>query len=98
MTASPLLLFVTLDGTNWPLAACRWVRYDPDGCATGSDSGTVATSPEAAAAEFEPVRWDREREHRRGVRYRLVSPDEWRDTVRACLLGECAHQTTRPAA
>ncbi|GAA2838218.1 hypothetical protein RMN57_13020 [Kitasatospora sp. CM 4170] len=100
MTTSPLLLFVVIDGVNHPLAACRWVRYEPNGCATGSALGTTATSPEQAAAEFEPVRRNREREHRRGVRYRLVSPDQWRDTVKPCLLGECNHvtQTTRPAA
>jgi hypothetical protein len=89
---SPLLLTVTLDGVNHPLAACRWVRYEPNGCATGSLLGD-----ETAATTFTRARRDREREHRRGVRYRLVSPDQWRDTVRACLLGECTHQT-RPAA
>jgi hypothetical protein len=91
MTA--LLLFVTLDGTNYPLASCRWVRYAPNGCATGSHYGDAFTSPEAAAAHFTPGRRDREREHTRGVRYRLVSPDEWRDTVKPCLLDECSHQT-----
>ncbi|MFE6500729.1 hypothetical protein [Kitasatospora sp. NPDC057738] len=95
----PLLLTVTLNGINHPLAACRWVRYEPNGCATGSLLGDEATSPESAAATFTTVRRDRERAHRRGVRYRLVSPDEWRDTVRACLLGECTHRTaTQPAA
>lgn len=32
MPASPLLLFITLNGTNHPLAACRWLRVGPDGC------------------------------------------------------------------
>lgn len=97
---SPLLLTVTLDGTVHTLASCRWVRYDPNGCATSSLPGDTATSPEAAATRITPVRRDREREHRRGVRYRLVSPDQWRDTVKPCLLGECAHarQATQPAA
>ncbi|MFJ6616651.1 hypothetical protein ACIQOW_03580 [Kitasatospora sp. NPDC091335] len=95
--SSPLLLTVTLDGVNHPLAACRWVRYAPNGCATGSMLGDEATSPETAATTFTSTRRDREREHRRGVRYRLVSPDQWHATVRACLLGECAHHT-RPAA
>ncbi|MFJ2863716.1 hypothetical protein [Kitasatospora sp. NPDC087314] len=93
-----LLLFVTLDNANWPLAACRWVRYTANGCATGSIHGTRATTPEDAAIHFTASRRDRDREYRRGVRYRLVSPDTWR-SVRACVLGECTHQTTdRPAA
>jgi len=87
------ILFVTLNGTNYPLASCRWVRYAPNGCATGSHYGDAFTSPEAAAAHFTPGRRDRQREHHRGIRYRLVSPDEWRDTVKPCLLDECSHQT-----
>ncbi|GAA1160772.1 hypothetical protein F4556_005207 [Kitasatospora gansuensis] len=91
MPTTPLL-FVTLDGVNWPLVSCRWVRYLPNGCATGSSYGTSATDAAAAAAHFTPAARDRAREHRRGVIYRLVSPDEWTATVRACLLGECTHQ------
>ena len=87
---SPLLLTVTLNGTSYPLAACRWVRHTPNGCATGSLLGDEATSAEAAAAEFEPVRRNRERDHRRGVRYRLVNPDQWA-YIKPCLLGECSH-------
>ncbi|MGA5819705.1 hypothetical protein ACPC54_17825 [Kitasatospora sp. NPDC094028] len=93
-----LLLTVTLDGVNHPLAACRWVRYEPNGCATGSLLGDEATSPEAAAARCEPVRRERERDHRRGVRYRLVTPADWQASVKPCLLGECDHHTTRTAA
>lgn len=95
---SPLLLTVTLDGVNHPLAACRWVRYEPNGCATGSLLGDEVTNPDAAATTFTPARRDREREHRRGVRYRLVAPAVWRDTVKACLLGECNHVAGQPAA
>lgn len=91
MTAQPLQLTVTLGGTNYPLASCRWVRTAPNGCATGSLLGDAVTTPEAAAAEFTPSRRDREREHRRGVRYRLTTPAEW-DALKPCLLGECTHQ------
>jgi hypothetical protein len=84
------LLFVTLDGVNHPLAACRWIRYTPNGCATGSHHGDAFTTPEAAATHWTPNQRDRQREARRGIRYRLVSPDQWQ-TVKPCLLGECNH-------
>ncbi|RPE34961.1 hypothetical protein [Kitasatospora cineracea] len=89
---TPLLLFVTLDGVNHPLASCRWVRYDPNGCATGSAPGTTAVDADTAATHFTSTRRDRAREHRRGVRYRLVALEEWREHVKPCLLGECTHQ------
>jgi hypothetical protein len=85
------LFFVTLDGTNYPLASCRWVRIGPDGCATGSHHGDAFTSPETAAAYWTPNQRDRKREHGRGIRYRLVSPDEWAG-LKPCLIGECVHQ------
>lgn len=88
----PLLLFVTLNGVNYPLASCRWVRFAPNGCATGSAYGTTATDADGAAAHFTRNRRDRQREHNRGVRYQLVAIDEWREHVKPCLLGECTHQ------
>lgn len=85
-----LQLTVTLDGTNYPLSSCRWIRTTPNGCATGSLLGDAVTTPEAAAAEFTPNRRDREREHKRGIRYRLITPDEW-TAVKPCLTGDCQH-------
>lgn len=85
------LFFVTLDGTNHPLAACRWLRIAPNGCALGSLHGDTVTTPEAAAAEFTPNRRDRQREHNRGIRYRLVTPDQWQ-TAKPCLTGDCTHE------
>lgn len=87
----PLQLTVTLEGVNHPLAACRWIRLAPNKCATGSLLGDAVTTPEAAAAEFTPNRRDREREHRRGIRYQLATPHQWAE-LKACLVGECTHQ------
>jgi hypothetical protein len=92
-----LQLFVTLDGVNWPLASCRWVRLAPNGCALGSLLGDTVTTPEAAATEFTPNRRDRQRETRRGIRYQLATPDQWAD-LKPCLLGECHHQNAHTAA
>lgn len=90
MPASPLLLFITLNGTNHPLAACRWLRVGPDGCVTGHLPGDTVTSPAAAAAVFTHSQRDRLREAKRGIRYRLVTPDQWQ-AAKPCLLGDCTH-------
>jgi len=87
---SHLLLTVTLDGTTYPLAACRWIRTDPHGCAIGSTHGDAFTTPTAAAAYWTPNQRDRAREHRRGIRYQLVTPSQWQE-LKPCLLGECGH-------
>lgn len=85
-----LQLTVTLNGTNYPLSSCRWIRTTPGGHATHQLRGDAVTTPEAAAAEFTPGRRDREREHRRGIRYRLITPDQWTET-KPCLTGDCQH-------
>jgi hypothetical protein len=87
---SQLLLTVTLDGTTYPLAACRWVRLAANGCAIGSLLGDTVTTPEQAAAEFTPNRRDRDREHRRGIHYQLATPAQWHE-LKPCLIGECGH-------
>jgi hypothetical protein len=90
MPTTPLLLFVTLNGVNYPLASCRWVRFAPNGCALGSHHGDAFTNPTAAATYWTTNQRDRDREQRRGVRYRLLTPQQWQ-TVKPCLTGECRH-------
>lgn len=87
----PLLLFVTLNGVNYPLASCRWLRIAPSGCVTDQLPGDAVTNPAAAAAAFTRNRRDRQREHNRGVRYQLADPEQWR-IARYCLTGDCTHQ------
>jgi hypothetical protein len=85
-------LLVELDGQAVPLADLFWVRYTPDGCATGSLHGDMASSEEQAHTEFTPRRRDRERETRQGYRHELVTKDTWDREVRPCISGKCTHR------
>lgn len=89
-------LLVELDGQTFPLAALFWVRYTPDGCATGSLTGDMAASAEQAHREFTSRQRDRDRESRQGYRHELVTQKQWKATVQPCFHRTCEH-TTREA-
>lgn len=88
----PELIVKLDDGRPVPLKDCRWVRFDPTGCAVGSLMGTEAATVEQAHKEFTSRQRDRERELRSGYRHELIHRSAWERTVRACFVGECQHR------
>jgi hypothetical protein len=84
-------LLVEIDGHAVPLKDCFWVRYEPDGCASGSTLGDEATSPEQAHERFTPTKRERAREEKAGYRHELVTHDRWDAEAKPCLLGKCQH-------
>jgi hypothetical protein len=84
-------LLVEIDGRTYPLRDCFWVRFEPNGCASGSALGDTASSPDAAHERFSSTKRARERENRAGYRHELVTRARWQAEVKPCLLGECTH-------
>ena len=84
-------LLVEINGCTVPLEDCFWVRYEPNGCASGSTHGSEATSTEQAHQRFTATRRERDREQRAGYRHELVTHGTWDTSVKPCLLGKCGH-------
>ncbi|MGY0062764.1 hypothetical protein ACWY4P_40565 [Streptomyces sp. LZ34] len=88
-------LLVQIDDKTLPLAACFWVRFDANGCATGSVRPTSALRTLATAEQAQewaiPHKRDRDRENKQGVRYELLTHKQWDTQAKPCLLGKCKH-------
>lgn len=88
-------LMVQVDGQTVPLKGCFWVRFDNAGCATGSAhavSGlTTLATAEQAQQDLVPYKRDRDRETKQGVRYELLTKQQWREQAMPCFTGDCQH-------
>ncbi|URN11308.1 hypothetical protein LUW77_03175 [Streptomyces radiopugnans] len=95
-------ILVEIDGQTRPLADCFWVRFDAKGCANGSahpvsELETIASAQDAQLY-FTPRARDRAREDKQGVRYELLTPEQWDTRAKPCLLGKCQHHPAETAA
>lgn len=91
-------LMAVISGKPVPLADCKWVRFDPQGCAYSSSYGDAAATPEEARKRFVPRQRDRDREIRKGWTVQLLSKRQWGDQAAACFYGTCDHRVGGEAA
>lgn len=71
-----------------------WIRIAPHGHVRGcADAELVGLLVEDAHKEFTPLVADRRREAAEGWRHELLTPAEWDERAKPCLLHTCDHVT-----
>ncbi|MEU0098186.1 hypothetical protein [Streptomyces sp. NPDC006267] len=91
-------LMVQIEGETYPLTDCFWVRANRVGCAVSSVrpdlySELIAT-PERAQREFSPTKRQRAADAKHGMQHLLLSPVQWAERAKPCLVGRCDHRPT----
>ncbi len=87
-----LALTVEIDGSSFPLRDCFWVLVSPSGCAYSSTHGDSAMDAETAHQLFTRLKRLRDRETRQGWSVQLLTPAQWDERAKPCLLVKCQHQ------
>lgn len=85
-------LSVVIDGVTHPMRRCAWLWIDPVGHVYGSVSADTVLTADAAHAEFESDRRDRERQLNWGFTLELIPLSSFGERARPCLIGECDHE------
>ncbi|MER7151212.1 hypothetical protein [Streptomyces lydicus] len=91
-----LALTVEIDGQQHPLRDCFWILASPTGCVYSSTHGDTAVDAETAHQLFTRLKRDRDREARQGWTVQLLTPAQWDEQAKPCLLVKCQHR--QPAA
>ena len=98
---SPLRLMVEIEGRTVPLDGCDWVLFKPCGCPCGVSAADSSIADEKAVwKDSYPIKRDRDRARRRGLRFELMSHDRCVAEVMPRMYStyRCPHTPTLEAA
>jgi hypothetical protein len=86
-------LMTEIDGAVTPLADCEWVLFAACGCPVGCMVADIAPSEELAWKEHYPLKRDRDRATREGLRMELMTRARWAAEIMPLMLARnCTHQ------
>lgn len=91
-------LMVQIGDQMVPLTDCFWVRANSEGCAVGSvrpDLGEeLIATPQQAQREWSSTKRQQAKDEKHGMQHLLLSPQQWDEQAKPCLLGCCSHRLT----
>lgn len=91
-------LMVQIDGETFPLVNCFWVRVNAVGCAVGSVRpdlyADLIATPQQAQREWSSTKRQQAKDEKHGMQHLLLSPKQWNEQAKPCLVGRCGHPLT----